>query len=82
MSLETTLDNYYKIINVPNSELDGMIGRCEGHYGYDQSFSIIRLTSQLSTGQRSVVMINSCLEAVKRPVPNTVDFVKKKDRWC
>lgn len=81
MSIETTLNQYYRIINVPNDELDGMVGKCEGYYGMDKSFTIIRLQRPLSSGERSLVITNACLELVERYQPPTVDFVKKPDKW-
>ena len=80
--IETKLNQYYRFINVPNDELNGMTGRCEGHYGMDKSFSIIRLNRPLSSGERSIVINNSCLEAIENYQPPTVDFVKKSDKWC
>lgn len=61
MLIETKLNNEYKVINVPNDEINGRIGTCEGHMG-DKTFSIIRFNEPLSTGERSIVLINSCLE--------------------
>jgi len=83
ISVEYT-ESYY--INEPNDsrwfELDGMVGKCEGYYGMDKSFTIIRLNSPLSSGERSIVIPNSCLEWIKNYQPPTVDFVKKPDKWC
>lgn len=64
MIIKTKLNVKYKVINVPNDEINGRIGTCDGHYGMDKSFSIIRFNYPLSTGERSIVLINSCLEPV------------------
>jgi len=84
MSIETEMNQYYRIINVPRdeldgtiNELDGMIGKCEGYYAMDEkTLPIIRFINPLSTGQRSMLISSDFLELVESYQPPTVDYIE------